>query len=91
MTFGVFIIRYRRSRLQSARPEFRAWTIAVSFYLAVSLFVLVMPWYPPAGGAYGGDVSFWYATYCVVGVGMYVPYAATPSFVRNHKIEQWAY
>ncbi|MCJ1384114.1 hypothetical protein MMC17_007230 [Xylographa soralifera] len=29
-----------------------------------------MPWYPPAGGADGGDVSFWYATYCVVGLGI---------------------
>jgi hypothetical protein len=29
-----------------------------------------MPWYPPAGGQYAGDVSFWYATYAVVGVAM---------------------
>ncbi|MCJ1293441.1 hypothetical protein MMC34_004996, partial [Xylographa carneopallida] len=58
MTFGVFIIRYRRKRLHLPRPEFKAWTIAVLFYLAVSAFILVMPWYPPAGGADGGDVSF---------------------------------
>ncbi|MCJ1432071.1 hypothetical protein MMC27_001427 [Xylographa pallens] len=70
MTFGVFLIRHRRSRLHLPRPEFKAWTIAVLFYLAVSAFILVMPWYPPAGGADGGDVSFWYATYCVVGLGI---------------------
>ena len=71
LTLGVFLIRYRRSQLKVPREaEFRAWTIAVLFYLAVSLFILIMPWYPPAGGQNGGDVSFWYATYCVVGVGM---------------------
>ena len=70
LTLGVFLIRYRRSRLQLPRTEFRAWTAAVVFYLAVCVLILVMPWYPPAGGATGGDVSFWYATYCVVGIGM---------------------
>jgi hypothetical protein len=29
-----------------------------------------MPWYPPAGGRNGGDVSFWYATYCAVGLAI---------------------
>lgn len=29
-----------------------------------------MPWYPPTGGATGGDVSFWYGTYIVVGIGI---------------------
>lgn len=28
-----------------------------------------MPWYPPDDG---GDVSFWYATYCAVGIGLMV-------------------
>jgi hypothetical protein len=36
------------------------------------VFILAMPWYPPPGGRFGGDVSFWYATYCVVGLAMYV-------------------
>lgn len=31
-----------------------------------------MPWYPPKGGATGGDVSFWYATYVVTGIGILV-------------------
>jgi hypothetical protein len=40
------------------------------FFLLVQLVLLIMPWYPPTGGANGGDVSFWYATYCAVGLGM---------------------
>jgi hypothetical protein len=31
-----------------------------------------MPWYPPAKGRNGGDVSFWYATYVVVGIAILV-------------------
>ncbi|KAH8819833.1 amino acid transporter-like protein [Xylogone sp. PMI_703] len=70
MTSGLFIIRYRRSKLGIPRAEFRAWNVAIIFSLAVNIFILVMPWYPPPGGATGGDVSFWYATYCVVGLGI---------------------
>lgn len=71
MTAGVFVIRRRWKQLGQKRPpEFRAWDLAVWFYLAVNAFILVMPWVPPEGGANGGDVSFWYATYCVVGIGM---------------------
>ncbi|KAL6416334.1 hypothetical protein AUP68_00551 [Ilyonectria robusta] len=36
----------------------------------VKIFLIVMPWYPPAGGMYAGDVSFWYATYVVTGIGI---------------------
>lgn len=70
MAAGVYIIRRHRSRIGVGRSEFRAWDAAVIIYLLVNLFLLVMPWYPPEGGATGGDVSFWYATYCVVGIGM---------------------
>lgn len=31
-----------------------------------------MPWYPPPKGRNGGDVSFWYATYVVVGISVIV-------------------
>jgi hypothetical protein len=70
MTVGIYLIRKRRKRLNIARSEFRAWDVAIIFSLLVNVFILVMPWYPPAGGANGGDVSFWYATYCVAGLGM---------------------
>lgn len=36
----------------------------------VHTYLLVMPWYPPAGGK--GDVSFWYGTYVVVGISILV-------------------
>ena len=39
-----------------------------------------MPWYPPAGGPYAGNVSFWYATYVVTGLGMYAVLPFPSSF-----------
>ncbi|RFU25893.1 hypothetical protein B7463_g10429, partial [Scytalidium lignicola] len=69
-TFGLLMIRRRRINIGLARGEFRAWNAAIIFSLAVNIFILAMPWYPPPGGRNGGDVSFWYATYCVVGLGI---------------------
>jgi amino acid transporter len=71
-TFGLLLIRRRRKRVGIPDTEFRVWNAAIVFSLAVNVFILVMPWYPPPGGRFGGDVSFWYATYCVVGLAMYV-------------------
>ena len=34
------------------------------------VYVLTLSWYPPAGGADGGDVSFWYGSYIVTGYGI---------------------
>ncbi|KZL77838.1 high-affinity methionine permease [Colletotrichum tofieldiae] len=70
MTFGVFVLRRRRQRSGISRSEFRAWDFVVLFFLAIQVFVLAMPWWPPKGGPYAGSVSFWYATYCVVGIGI---------------------
>lgn len=70
MTLGLLLIRRRRARVGIPPTEFRAWTLAALFSLAINVLLLVMPWYPPAGGATGGDVSFWYATYCAVGLGI---------------------
>jgi len=69
-SFGLILIRRRRSRLGIPRTEFRVWNAAIVFALAVNVFLLAMPWYPPPGGRDGGDVTFWYATYCVVGIAM---------------------
>ena len=68
MTVGLYIVRYRRRKLGLPRAEFRAWDISVVFNIAANLFLVIMPWYPPASGRDGGDVSFWYATYVVVGI-----------------------
>lgn len=67
---GLYIIRRQRKRINAERPEFKAWDVAVVFYILVQIFLLAMPWVPPPGGANGGNVSFWYATYCVTGIGM---------------------
>ncbi|EON98435.1 putative high affinity methionine permease protein [Phaeoacremonium minimum UCRPA7] len=72
MSIGLYIVRWRRARLNLPRPEFRAWDPIVIFRILLDLFLLVMPWYPPDGGAYAGDVSFWYATYAATGIGILV-------------------
>lgn len=72
MSVGLYAVRYRRKKLGVSRSEFRAWDISVIFTILVNVYLLVMPWYPPTGGANGGDVSFWYATYCVVGIAILV-------------------
>lgn len=70
MATGLYIVRYRRRKLGLGRAEFRAWDVSVIFNIAANLFIVIMPWYPPASGRDGGDVSFWYATYVVVGIAM---------------------
>lgn len=70
MALGIYIVRWRRKKLQLERSGFRAWHVAIIFTLAINAFMLVGPWYPPATGAHGGDVSFWYATYVVTGIAM---------------------
>ncbi|KAJ5925246.1 hypothetical protein N7454_007885 [Penicillium verhagenii] len=70
LTIGLLVTRRRRKRLNLQPAEYRAWNVAVGFSLLSNIFMLAMPWYPPSTGADGGDVSFWYATYCVTGLGI---------------------
>jgi hypothetical protein len=70
MALGIYVVRWRRKKANLPEPEFKAWNIVIFFNILVQLYLLVMPWYPPSGGQYAGDVSFWYATYAVVGIGM---------------------
>ena len=70
MGVGLYIVRHRRKRLGLGPAEFRAWDVVVVFNILLQVYLLVMPWYPPAGGMFAGDVSFWYATYIVTGIGM---------------------
>jgi len=48
--------------------EFKASNTSIVLYLLSCVFLVVMPWVPPEKGH--ADVSFWYATYCVVGIGI---------------------
>jgi hypothetical protein len=70
MAIGLYIIRYRRRKLGLPRSQFRAWDAAVIFNILVNSYLVIMPWYPPATGRNGGDVSFWYAAYVVTGIAM---------------------
>lgn len=70
MSVGIYLIRYQRKKAGIGRSEFRAWDVVVIFAILVNLFLLIMPWVPPTGGIYAGDVSFFYATYCIAGLGL---------------------
>ncbi|KAK3652094.1 hypothetical protein LTR56_005225 [Elasticomyces elasticus] len=72
MTIGIFFIRARQRRLGLPRPQFRAWLPVLVFSVVVQLYLIIMPWYPPATGRNGGDVSFWYGTYIVTSIGILI-------------------
>ena len=80
-TFGLLLIRKRRSRLGIEGTEFRVWNVAIAFSLAVNVFILVMPWYPPPGGRFGGDVSFGMRR--IVSSGLLCWFPLFPSFSSN--------
>lgn len=69
LAIAVGILLLRRSRPDLDRP-FKAWLPAVYVRVFVCLALLAAPFFPPADGK--GDVSFFYATYAIVGIGMYV-------------------
>lgn len=68
MVVGLYLVRHRRKKEGLPPAAFRSWHVANILSAAVCLFILVMPWYPPEEN----DYSFWYATYCVVGIGLLV-------------------
>lgn len=70
MAVGIYLIRRQRNKIGLERSEFKAWDVAIGLFILIKVLLLVMPWVPPEGGATGGSVSFWYATYCVTGIGM---------------------
>jgi len=80
MAVGLYFVRFQRKKLNLPPPSkayrFQAYHVAVAFTILVNLYLLIMPWYPPTGGATGGDVSFWYATYVVTGIGILLACAA---------------
>lgn len=67
---GLYIIRRRRAKEGLPDVGYRAWHVAIVFSCAISILLLVMPWVPPSGGIYGGDVSFLYCMYCIVGIAI---------------------
>lgn len=63
-------MRKRRKALGAPEGEFVAWNVVLAFTVLVNVYLLILPWVPPEGGIYAGDVSFFYATYCIVGLAM---------------------
>uniref|UniRef100_A0A8H7TTU6 Uncharacterized protein n=1 Tax=Bionectria ochroleuca TaxID=29856 RepID=A0A8H7TTU6_BIOOC len=72
MGVGLLILRRRRDVSGTPRSEFRAWWAIVILYLLAQVYLLIMPWIPPEKGIYAGTVSFFYATYMIVGIGIIV-------------------
>ncbi|KAF4119673.1 Amino acid permease [Geosmithia morbida] len=70
MGIGLIILRRRRDRSGTPPSSFRAWWTIVGLYVLSQLYLLIMPWIPPEGGIYDGTVSFFYATYMIVGIGI---------------------
>jgi amino acid transporter len=67
IAFGLIWLRTKRSNLK--RP-FKAWLPAVWLRIAFSLALITAPFFPPKDGE--ADVGFFYASYAIVGIGMYV-------------------
>jgi hypothetical protein len=65
LAVGLYLVRHERKKAGLARPDFRAWDIAIIFSILVNIY-----WYPPPGGKDGGEFTFWYAAYVVTGIGM---------------------
>ncbi|KAA1467530.1 amino acid transporter [Dentipellis sp. KUC8613] len=65
---GIWVLRRRRAEAGLAPSKYQVWNIAIIVWLVKCSFLLVMPWVPPEDGH--ADVSFWYATYCVVGLSV---------------------
>ena len=70
MAIGIYFIRNQRKKIGVGRSEFKAWDTAIGLFILVKVLLLVMPWVPPEDGITGGSVSFFYATYCLAGLGM---------------------
>jgi len=83
--------------LRFTRPDlyrpFKAWLPAVWIRIVVCVALIAAPFVPPKDGT--GDVSFFYATYAIVGVGIiifgvlywYIWLVALPRFY-NYDIEE---
>jgi amino acid transporter len=65
---GLWRLRALRAREGLPKSPFQVWNIVVFGWLLKCAFLLVMPWVPPEDGH--SDVSFWYATYLVVSIGL---------------------
>ncbi|KAI9151662.1 High-affinity methionine permease [Paramyrothecium foliicola] len=80
MAIGLYLIRIRRKRVGKTDTGFKVWDVLLIFFILIQLYIVATPWIPPKTGIYGGSVSFFYATYCLVGIGVYVSPVTRVSF-----------
>ncbi|KAG8681122.1 hypothetical protein FRC09_017743, partial [Ceratobasidium sp. 395] len=93
---GVWILRKRRKEMGLAEHAYKVSNFVVLLYVMKALVLLIMPWIPPKGGSHGGDVDFFYATYCIVGIGIlllcgfyyWVWFKALPKWLGYEIIEE---
>ncbi|KAJ4325898.1 hypothetical protein N0V84_003284 [Fusarium piperis] len=69
---GLYLVRRHNKRVGRGRRDFKVWDVLLIFFILIQVFIIAMPWWPPKGGPYAGEVSFWYATYCVVGIAIMI-------------------
>ncbi|KAJ3539462.1 hypothetical protein NM208_g5486 [Fusarium decemcellulare] len=69
---GLYLVRRHNKRVGRGRRDFKVWDAFLIFFILIQVFIIAMPWWPPKGGPYAGEVSFWYATYCVVGIAILI-------------------
>ncbi|OBT82145.1 hypothetical protein VE02_09117 [Pseudogymnoascus sp. 03VT05] len=86
------LLKLRKSHPDLLRP-FKAWLPVVWLRIGVCLALIAAPFVPPKGGK--GDVSFFYATYAIVGiliilfeVGYWYVYFVALPWWSGHRIEE---
>ncbi|KFY24996.1 hypothetical protein V493_04896 [Pseudogymnoascus sp. VKM F-4281 (FW-2241)] len=86
------LLKLRKSRPELLRP-FKAWLPVVWLRIGVCLALIAAPFVPPKGGR--GDVSFFYATYAIVGimiilfaVGYWYVYFVAMPWWNGYRIEE---
>lgn len=70
MTAGLFFIRRQRKHLNLPPSQYRSWSWVVVFYLLSKIYLLVMPWVPPAGGINASSFHFFYGASSLTGLGI---------------------
>ncbi|PPR02618.1 hypothetical protein CVT24_002189 [Panaeolus cyanescens] len=68
LSLGIWKIRSKMRSSGISPSPFQARNGIIIVYLTSCILLLLLPWVPPPPGH--ADVSFWYATYCVVGIAL---------------------
>ncbi|QPG75069.1 hypothetical protein FOA43_002409 [Brettanomyces nanus] len=72
LSFGLFKLRRHRSKIGLGYQEFHIPAPLLALLFLFSLFVIAMAFVPPEGTLIGSDVSFFYATYPITTIGIFL-------------------